>query len=312
MSQFDDIRPYNDDEVQPTIERLVNDPELINAICHLRFPKLNRYFGGLIRPVVRWFFRRQVESIESVEDVQKRVEPYLQSALNKTTSAFTFSGLEKLDKNKPYLFVSNHRDIAMDPALVNLILHKNGFTTVRIAIGDNLLTKPFVTDLIRINKSFIVNRSATRPREKLKALKHLSAYIHHSICEEDSSIWIAHREGRAKDGLDITNTAIIGMFALSKPKPQPFSEYINELNIVPVSISYEWDPYIYEASPLLGYLMLLNPCMYITEGLRQVLTGSSTYFSAWICIGMLLCFACSFFICSCYFFKKQMDPVLGS
>lgn len=242
MSQFDDIRPYNDDEVKPTIQRLLRDDEMISAVSKLIFPKLSKYVDWLLKPFVRFFLRRQIGGIDSVDAVQLKVQPYLQSVVDRTSTAFTYSGLEKLDRNRPYLFVSNHRDIAMDPALVNLVLHNNQFNTVRIAIGDNLLTKPFVTDLIRVNKSFIVNRSATRPREKLKALKHLSAYIHHSICEENSNIWIAHREGRAKDGLDITNSAIIGMFALSRPKSVPFADYVKELNIVPVTISYEWDP----------------------------------------------------------------------
>jgi hypothetical protein len=130
----------------------------------------------------------------------------------------------------------------MDPALVNWSLFHNDCNTLRIAIGDNLLTKPFVSDLMRLNKCFIVNRSAKAPREKLKAAKHLSAYIHHSIANEASSIWIAQREGRAKDGFDKTNSAVLSMIMLNKPKTQDLSEYVKELRIVPVSISYELDP----------------------------------------------------------------------
>jgi len=105
-----------------------------------------------------------------------------------------------------------------------------------------LLTKPLASDIMRLNKSFIVNRSATGNKEKFKALKHLSEYIHYSIVEEKANIWIAQREGRAKDGVDRTNPASIKMFAMNKPKEQPFADYIRELHIVPVSISYEWDP----------------------------------------------------------------------
>jgi len=114
--------------------------------------------------------------------------------------------------------------------------------TVRIAIGDNLLTKPYASDLMRLNKSFLVNRSETAPKKLLVALKKLSAYIHFSIADEKANIWIAQREGRAKDGLDRTEPAIIKMITLAKPKDVSFADYIRSLRIVPVSISYEWDP----------------------------------------------------------------------
>src|SRR5690606_26049105 len=109
-------------------------------------------------------------------------------------------------------------------------------------IGDNLLTKPYASDLMRLNKSFLVNRSETAPKKLLVALKKLSAYIYYSIVVEKSNIWIAQREGRAKDGLDRTEPAIIKMITLAKPKEISFQDYIRSLNIVPVSISYEWDP----------------------------------------------------------------------
>lgn len=242
MTQFDDIRPYNDAEVAPAIERVLADPELISAVSKLRFPQLASYVPWLLRPLIRQVLKNQLKGVQSVEQLQDIVSHYLGNMVDERVTELTFSGLEKLDPNKSYLFISNHRDIAMDPAFVNWVLHQNGHKTVRIAIGDNLLTKPYVSDLMRLNKSFIVVRSAVSAREKYKAAKHLSSYIHHSIVEEGSSIWIAQREGRAKDGLDATNSAIVSMIALSKPKAVDFSEFINELNIVPVSLSYEWDP----------------------------------------------------------------------
>ncbi|MAC46622.1 MAG: glycerol acyltransferase, partial [Oceanospirillum sp.] len=157
---------------------------------------------------------------------------------------FTVSGLDKLDPNKAYLFVANHRDIAMDPAFVNYALYLNGNNTVRIAIGDNLLKKPYVSDLMRLNKSFIVNRSA-KGREMMRAITELSAYINHSLLEDQHSVWIAQKEGRAKDGIDRTDPAIIKMFYMSRRKNTEglsFSDVINQLNIVPVTISYEYDP----------------------------------------------------------------------
>lgn len=242
MTEFDDIRPYNDEEVRPTLDRLLNDPELSHAVASLKFPRLTQALPWLICPLVKAALKRQLKSVNSVRDLQLIVKKYMDGMMKKTMSSLSHSGLEKLDPNKAYLFVSNHRDIAMDPAFVNWVLFANGFETLRIAIGDNLLTKPYVSDLMRLNRSFIVNRSATAPRAKLKAAKHLSAYIHHSIVEDNAHIWIAQREGRAKNGLDRTNSAIVGMFALNKPKTTSFADYINELNIVPVSISYEVDP----------------------------------------------------------------------
>lgn len=242
MNEFDDIRPYNDHEVRPTLERLLADPELADAVSRLRMPWAGKTMRPLLRPPVRWAMRRQMRGIDTVLGFQAVVERYMRQMIEDTTGGLTHSGLDKLDPNEAYLFVSNHRDIAMDPAFVNWTLYHAGFNTLRIAIGDNLLTKTYVSDLMRLNKSFIVNRSAKGPREKLKAAKHLSAYIWHSITQDKANIWIAQREGRAKDGRDLTNSAVIGMFSLNRPKSEPFQDYIHKLNIVPVTISYEWDP----------------------------------------------------------------------
>ena len=241
-TEFDDIRPYHDDEVRPTLDRILADPELIDAVARLKFPRLNSWAGGLLRPLVKRALVKQLAGVNSVRGFQDVVEKYMARMIRNTTSALTVSGLEHLDPQQAYLFISNHRDIAMDPAFVNWSLYHSDCNTLRIAIGDNLLTKPYVSDLMRLNKSFIVNRSAKAPREKLKAAQHLSAYIYHSIVNENSNIWIAQREGRAKDGHDKTNSAVIGMLTINRPKTQEFSDYVKALHIVPVSISYEFDP----------------------------------------------------------------------
>ena len=242
MTDFDDIRPYHDDEVRPTLERILADPELSDAVAKLKFPRLSRWFGWLLRPLVKQKLSRELAGVNDVEAFQHVIEKYMAGMLKTTTTKLTVSGLEKLDPQQPFLFISNHRDITLDPALVNWTLYHNHCNTLRIAIGDNLLTKPYVSDLMRLNKSFIVNRSAKAPREKLKAAKHLSAYIYHSIVNEKSSIWIAQREGRAKDGFDKTNSAVLGMITLNKPKTEELAAYVKQLRIVPVSISYELDP----------------------------------------------------------------------
>ncbi|WP_096084648.1 1-acyl-sn-glycerol-3-phosphate acyltransferase [Agaribacterium haliotis] len=242
MADFDDIRPYNDDEVDQVLDRLLRDREFLDAIVRLKFGAKAMAFAALLRPLVKFAMRRVRAPIHSVADFQAAIEGHLVRVLDETTSSMSVSGLDKLDSKQSYLFICNHRDIAMDPALVNLALYRAGFGTLRIAIGDNLLTKPFASDLMRLNKSFIVNRSASKPREKLKAAKNLSAYIRHSVLEDGENVWIAQREGRAKDGLDRTNSAIISMLALSKDKKQSLSEFIAEARVVPVSISYEYDP----------------------------------------------------------------------
>lgn len=242
MSEFDEIRPYNDSEVVPTLQRLLEDKEFLDTVAKLGLPKAGKYIAPLVRGLIRSRLQKETASIQTVADLQAKIEFYLGREINRTITHLSISGLDNFDRAKASLFVSNHRDIVMDPALVNWSLYKNGFTTLRIAIGDNLLTKPFASDLMRLNKSFIVNRSATAPREKLKAAKLLSKYIHHSVLTDNENVWIAQREGRAKDGIDVSNQAIISMFALSKPKTQPFEEFIREARIVPVTLSYEYDP----------------------------------------------------------------------
>ena len=242
MSEFDELRPYNDSEVRSVLNRLLHDHEFLDAIAKLRLPSVGKYVGFAVRPLIRKKLSKETAEIHSVKDFQDRLELYLGQVLERSINNLSVSGLENLRRDKAHLFISNHRDIAMDPALVNWTLYHNGFTTLRIAIGDNLLTKPFASDLMRLNKSFIVNRSATAPREKLRAAKLLSRYISHSVQVDNENVWIAQREGRAKDGIDKSNSAIISMLAMSRDKEQTLSHYIENARIVPVSISYEYDP----------------------------------------------------------------------
>jgi 1-acyl-sn-glycerol-3-phosphate acyltransferase len=241
-AEFDDIRPFNDDEVTLVLKRVLSDPEMHAAIGAWVAPGFNRKAPWLLHLLLRLGLAWQFRGIRRVEDFQPRLRGYLKRILDKSVAELTVSGLDKLDPDKGYLFVSNHRDIVMDPALVNWTLYHGGLQTVRIAIGDNLLSKPFVSDLMRLNKSFIVRRSVRGMKAKLKEAQILSRYIHHCITSDQHNVWIAQREGRAKDGYDKTNSAVIGMFSLSKPKDRDYGSYIRELNIVPVTISYEVDP----------------------------------------------------------------------
>ncbi len=239
---FADIRPYNDDEIPAAIDRLINDDDFLRAIIDHRYQQKSLWFRRCIVPVLRLYLKMKWRKLDSVAAIQQEVKKFLEHTLEQTTDGVEYRGLEKLDKEQSYLFISNHRDIAMDPALVNYGLHTHQHQTVRIAIGDNLLRMPCATELMKLNKSFIVKRSLKAPREMMKALAQLSAYIKHSL-ETNNSIWIAQREGRAKDGNDFTDPAILKMFHVEgRKRKQSFADYMKQLKIVPVSISYENDP----------------------------------------------------------------------
>lgn len=241
MGEFDAIRPYNDTEVAAVLARLLGDKAFLAILTHFRFPRLAGAFGWLLQPVIASRLRREFAGIDSVATLQDKVEVYVDHTIERATDGVTYTGVEQFKSGTAYLFLANHRDIVMDPAFVNYAVYHAGLPTPRIAIGDNLLQKPFVSDLMRLNKSFIVHRSISGRREKMAAYQLLSAYINHSIRNDCASIWIAQAEGRAKDGDDRTESAILKMFHMSR-KDEPFGEVIRSLNLTPVSISYEYDP----------------------------------------------------------------------
>ncbi|GAB2728318.1 1-acyl-sn-glycerol-3-phosphate acyltransferase [Halomonas garicola] len=239
------IRPYTDAEVEAVLRRLAHDNELLNALTQFRLPRLARLAPPLARLLARRAIKREVRGVRGVRAFQQRIAGYMDRMIRQSTDAFEVSGLDRLDPETAYLFIGNHRDISLDPAFVNYALYQAGRDTVRIAIGDNLLKKPYVTDLMRLNKSFIVPRSARGKRAMLAGYQNLSAYIRHSITEDNHSIWMAQREGRAKNGIDLTGPAIIKMLTMARrgaDKQAGTGEAIRELRIVPVSISYELDP----------------------------------------------------------------------
>ena len=239
---FDDIRPYRDDEVVDVIEKLINEKGLQASIASLKMPRLYQVLPSLACTIVKWSLKIRVQKFHNIEQIQIEVAKYLHHLIKSSTAGFSFSGMDNFDNTKPALFISNHRDIVLDVALVNLALYKSGISTVEAAVGDNLLDQPWVADLMRINKSFIVKRSEKTKRAMLTASKQLSAYIHDTVANRKQNIWIAQREGRAKDGIDKTNSALISMLLLNKDKQTPIADYLAEINIVPVSISYEFDP----------------------------------------------------------------------
>lgn len=242
---FENIRPYHDDEVAEVLARLAHNNEFLDAITRYRLPRLARHAPWLARFLAGRALSRQMRGVDSVAEFQDRIAVYMRHMIAKTTDAFEVEGLDKLDPAQAYLFIGNHRDIALDPAFVNFALYQAGRNTVRIAIGDNLLQKPYVTDLMRLNKSFIVPRSAKGKRAMLAAYQALSRYIRHSITVDNHSVWLAQREGRAKDGIDRADPAIIKMLTMARrqqDKEASLGDAIRELHMVPVSISYEYDP----------------------------------------------------------------------
>ncbi|QKZ03118.1 MULTISPECIES: 1-acyl-sn-glycerol-3-phosphate acyltransferase [Pseudomonas] len=241
MGEFDAIRPYDDAEVPAVLARLLSDPAFLDILTHFRFPRMAGAFGWLLKPLIAHRLRKEFAGIQSVATLQDKVEVYVDHTIDRATDGVTYTGVEQFKSGSAYLFLANHRDIVMDPAFVNYAVYHAGLPTPRIAIGDNLLQKPFVSDLMRLNKSFIVHRSLSGRREKLAAYQLLSAYINHSIRNDCQSIWIAQAEGRAKDGDDRTDSAILKMFHMSR-KDEAFGEVIQSLNLTPVSISYEYDP----------------------------------------------------------------------
>ncbi|MGB0662954.1 MAG: 1-acyl-sn-glycerol-3-phosphate acyltransferase [Pontibacterium sp.] len=239
---YREIRPYKDSEVADVVNQLVHNDELVSAIAKYQFPWMAKHLSFLIKPCVRIAMASKLGDVEDIAGFQQLMSGYMEKMIARSTTKLTCRGLDNLDPNESYLFISNHRDIAMDPAFVNWMLYQAGMSTVRIAIGDNLLRKPYVSDLMRLNKSFIVNRSARAPREMMAALTQLSSYIEHSVVKDEESVWIAQREGRAKDGDDRTDPALLKMLHMSQRKQRSFSEMPAHLKIVPVSISYEYDP----------------------------------------------------------------------
>ncbi|MBO6558131.1 MAG: 1-acyl-sn-glycerol-3-phosphate acyltransferase [Pseudomonadales bacterium] len=240
MSDFEDIRPYHDHEVSGALEQLAVDPELIDFLSGWLAPRTYRIFPGLLRSGLSWYLKRSIRGVNDIAGFQNVVAAYALKLVREGTTEFSYEGFDRLVPGKAYLFISNHRDIAGDSMLLDYALYLNDLHTVRIAIGDNLVQREFATSLMRLNKGFFIKRSAGGPRKAYAALLQSSQYIKHSI-ETGNSIWIAQSEGRSKDGLDVTDPAIIKMFVLADRK-KPLAEAIRDLNIVPLSISYEFDP----------------------------------------------------------------------
>ena len=225
---FEDIRPFYDEEVNDVISSLIKEDGFKRTVRFI-MPELD-YDK----------FVQELSTYTSKDDFQaKAAVPILLSLVKKSTTSLSLSGIENIRKSERYTFMSNHRDIVLDASFLNLLLWQRGFTTSEVAIGNNLLKLPWISNLVRFDKSFLVKRNVSG-RKMLEFSHRLSAYIHFAIKIKHQSVWIAQREGRAKDSDDRTQESLIKMLALGGN--DDLWESIRSVNIVPVSISYEYDP----------------------------------------------------------------------
>lgn len=229
MQQFDAIRPFYDEEINGAIQHVMHHP-MMKALMNFAFPDL---------PDAVW--KEKLQNTHSIREFQGNfIYKALMQVLEKTSEGLTTSGFETLDKNTAYLFISNHRDIILDTSLLNACLFDHGLIMTASAIGDNLVKKSFLLTLSKLNRNFLVLRGLP-PRELLQSSKNLSEYIGHLLLKENRSVWIAQREGRTKDGNDATHQGVLKMLAMGSDEPNQM-DYFKKMKIVPVSISYEYDP----------------------------------------------------------------------
>lgn len=227
--EFRDIAPYDDSDFKSYMARLVKEPGLENAISYIMPGADRKQLTDLLL------------SLNSKAEFQQKVMLTILSLIEqKTTSGVTESGMDRLSPDRNVLFITNHRDIVLDASFLGLALIRHGLPTQEVALGDNLLIYDWIEDLVRLNKGIIVKRNL-RLTKALEAARQLSGYIHYCIAEKHESVWIAQREGRAKDSNDVTQESVIKMLALSGPG-DTLAARLLPLNITPTAISYEYDP----------------------------------------------------------------------
>ncbi len=229
VMNFDSIRCYNTEEMPVALERLSNEPQFMNL------------FKMLSPQSSTDELKKLLINYDNIYDFQKFiVNRFVKMIEKNTTEGVELTGLENIDKNRAVLYISNHRDIVLDAAFLCSQLVDNGVDTVEIGIGDNLLIYPWIEDFVRVNKSFIVRRSPGA-KQMLETLQLLSAYIAHTIRDKNQSVWIAQREGRAKDADDRTQESLLKMFNMGGSSGGVV-ENLAALHICPLTISYEYDP----------------------------------------------------------------------
>lgn len=229
MSKFDTIRPFFDAEANAAIRQILDDP-MLDAMMNFTFPDKNPSF-----------WKELMIHTHSLRDFQiKFIYPALMMVLEKSSDGLTTGGFEALEPNTAYLYISNHRDIILDTSLLNACIYEKGLVMTTSAIGDNLIKKPFLQTLSRLNRNFAIRRGLTG-RALFESSVMVSEYIRKSLLNENRSVWTAQREGRTKDGNDITQKGVLKMLTLAEEGNNTFG-FFEKIKIVPVSISYEYDP----------------------------------------------------------------------
>ena len=241
MNKFDSIRPYNDGEVSSVLKSLCEDNDFLKTVALMQQFKHLQYLP-FSKKILSLLLKNKIKGINSIKGYQSFFEQIVTYVIDNTIDDFHIEGLKNLSNNKSYLFISNHRDITLDSALLNYVLHTNNLRTTFNAVGNNLLSEKWASDLLRLNKSFIIDRSDKSKRDIYKSLNLASEFIFNTIVNNNESIWIAQKQGRSKDGIDFTDPSVLKMIHLNGRKKQPLSIYLNNLNVVPISISYEKDP----------------------------------------------------------------------
>lgn len=236
-AEFDEIRPYEEGEMKQAFEDLLNDRQ---------FSRMLKGFAPWLPKSVRnGLLRLAFTGVKTPLDFQKRfMKPIVRYIIRKHTDGCTFD--DKLLTGKPaarYTFLTNHRDIVLDSAFLDVMLVDNGYpTTVEIGIGDNLLIYPWIKQLVRMNKAFTVRRELTA-HEMMRSSQLMSSYIHYAVTQKHENIWLAQREGRAKDSSDHTQDSVLKMLAMgSSVTGNCMPDKLRDLNIIPMTISYEFDP----------------------------------------------------------------------
>ena len=227
-SKFDDIRPYTDAEIPLAMSRIAESqmlPLLASYVC----PE---------KPLDE--VRQMLLGFKTIKDFQHGIMYHVNEQIIKNSiTSFSYGGTEYLEKDKPYLLVSNHRDIMLDASLLQNLFVDLKMETSQITFGANLMMNPLVVDIGKSNKMFRVERPGGSIKDFYKSSLHLSEYIRHAITEQHESVWIAQRNGRTKDGNDQTDQGIIKMFCMSKQEDKIAA--LSELNILPIAVSYEWE-----------------------------------------------------------------------
>ena len=237
-TKYEDIQPYRGERFEKAKVNLMDKKEFIGAFAYM----LTGNFAS-IEPMVGAIEKALVD-VHSYDDFQHKVTAgfFIPAILENSTTGFSVSGGDNLDKNKGYLFISNHRDIILDCTLLDYALKQKNLPLCEMAVGDNLMVNQLVEDLFRMNGGIIIKRNLPMREKYLESIR-ISEYFVETVSEENKSIWVAQKSGRSKDGRDHTQSAIIKMLYLSKKKEGcSFSELIKKCNIVPVAISYQYDP----------------------------------------------------------------------